>query len=92
MRTASINTQFYAPADPPTNMADTAELQRYLRNEFSRIAASIAILQKGHVEFVNVAPTKPREGDIIGADGISFNPGSGKGVYCYYGGAYHFLG
>lgn len=35
---------------------------------------------------------KPREGDIVFADGTNWNPGSGKGFYGYYSGAYHFLG
>lgn len=89
MRTTAINTPFYVPTEVPT---DPTEMQRYLRNELNRVAAAIAILAKGHVEFVNVAPTKPREGDIIGADGTNFNPGSGKGIYGYYSAAWHFLG
>jgi hypothetical protein len=89
VRTTTINTPFYVPAEVPT---DPAELQRYLRNEFNRIAGCVAILAKGHCEFVNVAPSKPREGDIIGCDGTNLNLGSGKGIYGYYTGAWHLLG
>lgn len=35
-----------------------------------------------------VAPDKPREGMIRYADGTSWNPGSGKGVYWYSGSAW----
>lgn len=40
----------------------------------------------------NVAPATPVEGDIALADGTGWNPGSGKGFYGYYTGAWHFLG
>jgi len=38
------------------------------------------------------APTKPREGMIALADGTTWNPGSGAGVYAYYGSAWVKLG
>lgn len=39
------------------------------------------------------APSKLREGMIVLADGVNFNPaGSGAGVYCYYGGSWKKLG
>lgn len=39
-----------------------------------------------------VAPSKPRDGQTMLADGTSWNPGSGAGVYTYYGSAWHKLG
>lgn len=41
---------------------------------------------------LNVAPAKPRDGLTVLADGTNWNPGSGQGVYTYYGGAWHKLG
>ena len=38
------------------------------------------------------APTKIRTGMIVLADGTTWNPGSGAGVYCYYGSAWNHLG
>lgn len=38
------------------------------------------------------APKKYREGTIVKADGTTWNPGSGAGVYCRRGGAWTFLG
>ena len=38
------------------------------------------------------APLKPRDGNVAFADGTNWNPGSGKGFYGYYSGAWHFLG
>lgn len=33
----------------------------------------------------NVAPSKPRTGDVVYADGTNWNPGKGEGVYVYNG-------
>ena len=37
-------------------------------------------------------PVKVVEGMIVKADGATWNPGSGAGVYLYRGGAWRFLG
>lgn len=39
-----------------------------------------------------VAPTKLRDGMIALADGTQWNPGSGAGVYAYYGATWNKLG
>ena len=88
MRTPTIASIFYTPA-PPTQDED---LSRYVYNELNKVAASIRALAEGHLEVSYAAPVKPREGDIRLADGTTWNPGSGKGVYCYYSSAWHLLG
>lgn len=35
---------------------------------------------------------KLRDGIVVFADGVTWNPGSGAGVYVYKSGAWHFLG
>lgn len=35
-----------------------------------------------------VAPPKPRQGMIVQADGVSWNPGAGAGPYTYKAGAW----
>lgn len=40
----------------------------------------------------NTPLEKPRDGDVVFADGTNWNPGSGKGFYGFYNGTYHFLG
>ena len=61
--------------------------------EFQRIAQALneqnEVLRVGTT---NVAPSKPRAGDIRLADGTNWNPGSGAGFYGYYGGAWVKLG
>lgn len=89
MRAANSSAAFYAPGTPP---ADPDGLRRFLQEELIKIQAAIAGLAAGHLDKSTVAPPKPREGDIRFADGTSWNPGSGQGIYAYYGAAWHFLG
>jgi hypothetical protein len=44
------------------------------------------------LEMIYAAPTKFRVGAVVLADGTAWNPGSGAGVYCYYGSAWVKLG
>lgn len=71
---------------------DNPQLVEWISRELLRISATFETVVAKNVDFLNVAPDKPREGNVVGADGTNWNPGSGKGVYCYYGGAWHFLG
>lgn len=41
---------------------------------------------------IYAAPKRIREGMIVKADGTTWNPGSGAGVYCYRAAAWRFLG
>jgi hypothetical protein len=67
-------------------------MQRFLLDEMKKISAAFSLLAAGHIDKTYAAPAKPREGDVRLADGTTWNPGSGAGVYCYYGSAWHFLG
>ena len=79
----------YAVSPVPSTVE---ELPRWLHQEMTLIAATLDIALARQVEFLNVAPAKPREGDVRGADGTNWNPGAGKGVYVYYTAAWHLLG
>ena len=60
------------------------DIPAYLQTELDRISAIISNLADGHFDVSNVAPDKPRTGDIRYADGTNWNPGStGEGVYTY---------
>lgn len=90
MQTNNSNTVFYSPSPPPT---DTNDLPRYLRNEFSRIQDAITQLATGHIDVTNVAPLRPRDGDIRLADGTNWNPVAlGKRFVGYRGGVWVDLG
>ncbi len=85
MRTPGLGSVFFTTQEPP---ADPAQLQRYLQDLEQRIFIAVTALAAGHLDKLNAAPEKPREGDIRFADGTNWNPGSGKGIYAYSGAAW----
>lgn len=90
MRTPTLGTAFYSPSEPPQKAED---INFYLREELQKIAAAVQALSLGHVDITNVAPTKPREGDIRLCDGTNWNPlGTGQKFVGYRGGAWVLLG
>ena len=91
MKTPSIASAFYAPAEPPT---DAAQMRYYIKDELLKIGAVLQLLAAGHIEPTYSAPAKPREGDIRLADGVQWKPNGtgGAGVWCYYGGSWKSLG
>ncbi len=82
MRPPNSASVAYAPEDPPS---DPKLLPRYLSNEFTKIQTAINALAVGHIDKSYVSPGKPRDGDIRYADGTSWNPGSGIGLYQFDG-------
>lgn len=85
MRAPNGSGAHYSPGEPPT---DAAQMQRFLREELQRISFAISALAAGHFDKTTVAPAKPRDGDIRYADGTSWNPGSGRGIYAHNGAAW----
>lgn len=83
VRAANLSTIQYVPNQVP--VSKEIELTRFLTTELDKIQIAIRSLADGHLDQTNVAPTKPREGDIRYADGTNWNPASGKGVYHYDG-------
>ena len=70
----------YAPGPLPIDQQD---LGVYLINELKRLGYIIFNQSTFRLERTNVAPDKPRLGDIRYADGSNWNPGSGEGIYFY---------
>ena len=81
----------YVP-EPLESVRDLGQLVEYLQRQLQRISAVSTAGKAGFIKFVNVPPTKPREGLTTGADGTNWNPGAGKGVYTYYSGVWNKLG
>lgn len=69
--------------EPATVPQDPADLPRYIQDMFNDIANAINVVRDGHIDVIYSAPTKPQQGDIRYADGTSWNPGSGEGLYLY---------
>lgn len=73
----------YFPELPP---GDPARLTEFVRNELTRLALELERQQPLlRLAETNVAPDKPRSGDLRYADGTNWNPGSGAGIYFYDG-------
>ena len=75
----------YAPLPAP---ADVQELPRYLEQELQRLATAINDHQMRlmGLDVLTVAPNNPQDGDMAYADGSTWNPGAGRGVYEYNAG------
>lgn len=80
----------YTPGNVPT---DPAAIPEFLRNELAKIAQAMDTpYERITLETLYAPPKKFGDGTIVKADGATWNPGAGSGVYCYYGSAWHFLG
>lgn len=72
----------------PGNVADAV-----LREELAKIAEAMESPdQTLHLDTLYAPPPKFREGTLVKADGTTWNPGSGAGVYCFRAGLWRFLG
>lgn len=70
----------FNPATVPT---DPAALPGYIQDMLIEIASVLDLVRDGHLDVLYSAPDKPKQGDIRYADGTSWNPGSGEGIYFY---------
>jgi hypothetical protein len=64
------------------------QLLAYVREELRSIAKESSETTTLELRLIYAAPTRPREGMLVAADGTSWNPGGGKGIYAYLGGAW----
>lgn len=71
-----------------TNIKTIEELRWYVSEELRRISVTLSETTELELRLRAVAPEKPREGMIVSADGVHWNPGSGAGAYEYIGGAW----
>lgn len=67
-------------------------IRGYLRQELEAIAQAMHAPDFLQLTKITVEPEKPRDGLTVLADGVEWDPGSGEGVYTYYGSAWHKLG
>jgi hypothetical protein len=89
MRVPNLGSVFYAPSPTPIK---EKELGKFITEELFKISVAINLLAEGHLDKVNVAPEKPRDGDIRYADGTNWDPGAGKGIYYYKATVWTLLG
>lgn len=73
---ASRRADRFQPDQAPPGTS--AELAAYLRREFERLAV---LLERPRLTETFVEPSKPEPYVLLLADGTSWNPGFGRGVY-----------
>jgi hypothetical protein len=83
-----LNEVFGAPSGAP---ADAKALSEWAYREFLAIAAAMSETDSLELRAIRREPAKPREGMIVYADGVSWDPGGGAGVYVYRVGAWKKL-
>lgn len=74
---------------PPPSSDD--QLVRYLADEFRRIEIALGLLYEGKQTILYDPPARPQDGMLVYADGTSWNPGSGRGLYERVGGVWSKL-
>jgi hypothetical protein len=68
----------YNPRIPPQDLKD---LLTYLDDEFMRVAQALNSNISGEYQILYNAPARVFPGLVVYADGTSWNPGSGEGLY-----------
>jgi len=77
----------YTPGPAPQKLTAV-----WVYNELKRIAAAFQGRSVLHLDESHAPPERPRDGDVVFADGTNWNPGAGRGFYGYYSGAWVKLG
>lgn len=80
----------YVPRPVPQTLE---EIPSWLTQEMTTIAQVLASFEPDtlYIREMAVPPAKPRNGQIVYADGTLWNPGSGRGLYYYKGNAWQFI-
>lgn len=80
----------YTPGQVPT---DPKELPGFLTRELQSLTQALQAAQDALILTTLYAePKRIYEGMTVKADGTVWDPGSGAGVYTYYGGVWNRLG
>lgn len=82
----------YFPEPPPFPISEEDQkFLDYMFRELNRISVALFTEVYLNLEKKYVAPTRPQDGDVSYADGTSWNPGAGMGVYAFLGTTWHKL-
>lgn len=77
----------YSPQEPPM-LETVSQLREWVRDELRSISREFSETLALELRTSFREPVKPRAGMIVHADGVSWDPGAGLGVYVYQGGAW----
>lgn len=76
----------------PVTGEDLLAIIEFLENELVAISRAFQETQELELRTTKKAPRRPQDGMIVSADGTSWNPGDGKGIYAYLSGKWVQLG
>lgn len=76
----------YAPTGAPSEQAP--ELAAYVDEQLAALVGAIEGLDRERLPILNAEPPKPRDGDLVYADGSNWDPGDGEGPYARVGGVW----
>lgn len=83
----------FIPTQAPEASTDEGRaLAKWVEQELQRLTQALQEDEGVPLNELHVAPTKPREGQSVLADGTDWDPGSGRGPYMYVNGAWTFTG
>ena len=77
----------YSPSNLPSILTPDS-VAEWAQREFELLAQELAETSTVELRPIYAEPVNPREGMIVYADGVQWDPGSGVGVYTYSGGAW----
>jgi len=81
------------PAPPALTTPDGRVLFDWVQRELELLIRRLNTVSEVRLEVLYVAPTRPRAGMLAYADGTTWNPGSGEGLYRYtLAGTWAFVG
>ena len=84
-----VDTPHYVPNPPPLlSDQEDRELADWIYRELQTLARSFQNFRALDLQATYVAPTRPRNGMIVYADGTQWNPGAGEGHYGYINGVW----
>jgi hypothetical protein len=77
----------YAPLPPTFNKLE--DVAAYLVRELNEVSLALNEIEPFKIKQYKAEPAKLKDFLIAAADGVSWNPGAGAGVYVYHSGAWH---
>ena len=75
----------------PQAPLDDSPLARWVHDELQQIEKALTEFDNLQLPQLNIEPQKPRDGVVVYADGVNWNPGGGEGLYIYFGGTWNKL-
>jgi len=85
----SGSAEYVPESTQPTTME---EMVAWVEREHRKIQQAISAGKAQRIEFLTDEPEKRFDGLMVGADGLNWNPGQGKGVYVWFDTAWKFMG